>query len=141
LDRSDIEVPKDFELADLGPGLPRIFGPVYRHARDPRLAFLVCDHHLNPVNVCHGGILATFADMQIAVLKPGFGGGRGHYPTINLSVDYLAPAPLGCWVEAEVALIKKTGRLVFTQALLTVNGGVVARSTAIYRNVTKSGDP
>lgn len=54
--------------------------------------------------------------------------------TIHLSVDYLAPAAAGAWVEAKVELVKRTSTLVFTQALIQVAGAMVARTHAIYRH-------
>ena len=69
-----------------------------------------------------------------AVIAGGPGTSEGHQPTISLSVDYIATAPLGAWVEAAVTLVKSTKTLIFTQALITAGGEIVARSQAIYRN-------
>jgi len=77
--------------------------------------------------------MATFADMQIAAFEPGAGTAASHTPTISMHVDYVAPAPLGAWVEAAVTLVKKTPTLIFTQAIITADGHSVARSHAIYR--------
>ena len=80
--------------------------------------------------------MATFADMQIAAVIAGSPAGlpKGHQPTISLNVDYLATAALGAWVEAAVTLVKTTKTLIFTQALISADGEIVARSQAIYRN-------
>lgn len=131
-DRAD--VPEGFEPIDLGSGFDARFGPVYMHKDGGRLGFRVASHHLNPVGGCHGGAMATFADMQIAAVRPGLGTKAGHMPTISLSVDYLAPARLDTWVESTVTLVKITRTLAFTQALITADGDPVARSTGIYRN-------
>jgi acyl-coenzyme A thioesterase PaaI-like protein len=131
----DSAAPIGFEALDLGPGFAQAFGPVYVRRATSSLGFRVAPCHLNPVGVCNGGAMATFADMQIAaVIKSGPGTAPGHQPTISLSVDYLAPAPVDAWVEAAVMLVKRTRTLIFTQALITANGDPVARSTAIYRN-------
>ena len=128
-------VPEGFELLPLRGGFAEAFGPLYINRNKRTIAFRVTAIHLNPVGVCNGGALATFADMQIAAVIAGAPGtAEGHQPTINLSIDYLAPAPLGAWIEAEVTLIKKTQTLIFTQALILSDGAVVARSNAIYRN-------
>lgn len=102
------------------------------------MGFRVAEQHSNPVDGCHGGAMATFADMHLAALF-GVDGIGGHNPTISLSVDYLAPAPVGAWVEAEISLVRKTRTLIFVQSLMTVDGDPVARSTAIYRNSQKAG--
>lgn len=134
-------VPQGFTMIDLGQGFDLRFGPVYLHRDGGRLGFRVASHHLNPVGGCHGGAMATFADMQIAAVRPGLGTEAGHMPTISLSVDYLAPARLDTWVEAAVSLVKLTRTLAFTQALITANGEPVARSSGIYRNYAPAAMP
>jgi acyl-coenzyme A thioesterase PaaI-like protein len=128
-------VPHGFEALPLGGGFAETFGRVYVDRANRSLAFRVAPVHLNPVGVCNGGAMATFADMQIAaVIAAGPGTAAGHQPTISLQVDYLATAPLGAWVEATVTLVKATRSLIFTQALIAADGEIVARSHAIYRN-------
>jgi acyl-coenzyme A thioesterase PaaI-like protein len=131
-------VPNGFEQLDLGPGFMKTFGPVYLRRDTCTLGFRVAAHHLNPVDVCNGGALATFADMQIAAVAKGLGTAGGHLPTISLSVDYLGTAPCDAWVEAAVTLVKTTRNLIFTQALITTGGNAIVRSTGIYRNYQSS---
>jgi uncharacterized protein (TIGR00369 family) len=126
-------IPEGFEPADLGVGFGRSFGPVWLDRVGHRMGFHVSDQHVNPVGGCHGGALATFADTLLIAHRRGSESGHSHCPTISLSVDYLAPAPLGAWVEAAVTLVKQTRTMLFTQAILTVDGAPVARSSAIYR--------
>jgi acyl-coenzyme A thioesterase PaaI-like protein len=131
----DASIPTGFVICALGSGFAEAFGTIYVNHATRTLGFWVATKHLNPVGVCNGGAMATFADMQIAaVIGAGPGTSEGHQPTISLSVDYLATAPLGAWVEAAVTLVKATKTLIFTQALITVEGEIVARSQAIYRN-------
>ena len=126
-------IPAGYEQVDLGAGFSNWFGPVYQLKGSPRLGFRVAPHHLNPVGRCHGGALSTFADMQIAALRDELGTSPGHAPTISLDMDYLASARLEQWVEMAVTLVKRTRSLLFTQALLSVDGEPVARSSALYR--------
>jgi acyl-coenzyme A thioesterase PaaI-like protein len=132
---SEAAVPIGFEPLPLGAGYAEAFGVVFVNRTSRSLAFRVAPNHMNPVKVCNGGAIATFADMQIAgVIAGGPGTAEGHQPTISLAIDYLAPAPLGAWVEAAVTLVKRTRSLIFTQALITADGVIVGRSHAIYRN-------
>ena len=136
-----VDAPAGFVLRGVGTGFasPAIFGPLYVCMLRGLLGFRVAERHLNPVGVCNGGAMATFADMQIVALEMGAGTGSGHQPTITLSVDYLAPAPLGSWVEAAVTLVKTTRTLIFSQAMITADRVSVARSNAIYRRYVKTG--
>lgn len=130
----NIAAPEGFEPISLGPGFAQAFGQVYVNRASHSIGFRVAPHHVNPVGVCSGGALATFADMQIAgVMVHGPGSSDNHSPTISLSMDYVAVAPLGSWVEAAVTLVRKTRTMLFTQAILTTNGSAIVRSNAIYR--------
>lgn len=133
---SSLAVPEGFELMRMGCDFAAAFGPVYADRARCRMGFRVAQHHLNPMNVCHGGAMATFADMQIAVVKPGLGTAAGHMPTIHLDMDYMATAPAGSWVEMAVSLVKTTRNLVFTQAMITADGNLAVRSSGIYRNIS-----
>ena len=91
------------------------FGPVFRHEREPRLRFRVGLQHLNPAKTLHGGS----AEM--------------HCPTINMSIDYVATAKLGQWVEAQVTLVRKTSRMIFLSGLIQADGETIARASGIHR--------
>jgi uncharacterized protein (TIGR00369 family) len=130
----DDNVPQGFVKAVLGTGFGHGFGPVYLDRARNLLGFRVEERHANSMGVLHGGAMATFADTQLMAIRPGPEEGRSHSPTINLSVDFVAPANVGDWVEAKVSLVRFTRSMVFTQALMTVDGEPVARSSAIYRN-------
>ena len=110
-------------------------GPVWLDPGADRLALRIEQRHCNAFDVMHGGAMATFVDGQcLAVLR--YSGGRtDHTPTVSLTVDYLAPAPLGAWLVAEVRLLRQSRSLIFTQALVTTGEALDARSSAIYRNV------
>ena len=136
----DDENSDGFVLADLGPGFGEGFGPVYIDRSAHRMGFRIAPQHANPVGGCHGGAMATFADMLLMAHRGGREEGLPHSPTISLALDYLAPAPIGAWVEAAVSVVKTTGTMVFIQALLTADGEAVARVHSIYRNSQKTGD-
>lgn len=98
-----------------------------------RYALLVGERHCNATGTMHGGAMATFLDGQAFVYQDPQANDQ-HTPTISLSVDYLARAAPGDWLVAEVALIKKTKTMLFTEAKAYVGTRIVARSSAIYRN-------
>jgi uncharacterized protein (TIGR00369 family) len=130
---ASLNAPAGFELFDIRGHYDQAFGPLFIDRAGSRLGFRVTERHLNPNGICHGGALAMFADMQVVTVGPGPAG--QYSPTINLSIDYLAPAPLGAWVEAHVIPLKTTRSLIFSQAVMTVDGDPVARATAIYRRI------
>ncbi|WP_439569785.1 PaaI family thioesterase [Sphingopyxis sp.] len=130
------DVPEGFEPLVLDCGYNDAFGPAYVNLAEHKIGFRVGPQHLNPVGGCHGGAMATFADMQISAVGPE--AYDAHRATISLTVEYLAPVGPGVWVEAEVVCPKATRTLVFTQAIITADGEPVARTSGIYRNASKA---
>jgi acyl-coenzyme A thioesterase PaaI-like protein len=109
------------------------------------LGFRVEMRHCNPGSVCHGGMLATFGDMLLPIAARFQAKmDMGFLPTVNLSCDFLAPAPLGSWVEGRADALKVTKNLLFAQGLATADGAPVLRANGIFKitstTSTKSGD-
>ncbi len=61
-----------------------------------------------------------------------------------MSCDYLAPAPLGAWVEGRAEVVRITRNLLFAQGLATADGEPCLRANGIFKitsaTSTKSGD-
>lgn len=128
-------------------------GPIYMtrdslEATEPiRFGMRIGRHHCNGLDVCHGGMLATFLDTAMANGLLETGGIARNLPTINMSLDYLAPAQLGDWVESRVTVLRRTRRLGFVQAELRIDRAIVIRGNAVFRirplveDATQAGDP
>ncbi len=102
-----------------------------------RFGFRVKPHHTNNRPVCHGGMLATFLDMALALGVRTFeaSGGRDmppSLPTISLTLDYLAPAHLGDWIDARVT-VTRAGGTCFVQAMLHGLHGPVLRGSGVFK--------
>lgn len=137
------DIPTGFRLLDFGQGFVGINGPLYlRHERPAdgpplvQLGFRVEKRHTNPMLNCHGGMLATFADMvlPLSIHRKGPQEMRQQFlPTVNLQLDYLAPAPLGAWVQGEAEVLRVTRSLVFAQGLISADGQVCLRMSGIFK--------
>ena len=139
-DTTSDRAPTGFIAIQARPGYSSAFGTVYLDPEGHRLGFRVRAQHLNPFGSVHGGALSTFADMQVVAISEHENGWPVvHCPTVSLSIDYIGSTPLDAWVEASVQLLKRTRTLIFTQALLSVDGALVARSHGIYRNFATPG--
>src|SRR5271163_2472989 len=128
------EPPPGFQQLQIAAGFAADFGPIYAKREGERVwfGFRVGADHMNPREVAHGGALATFADMQLAALMRMGRLEAKQSPTISLSLDFLAPVQRGDWVEGEIILVKRTGRLAFSESILTVDGAAIARAKAIF---------
>ncbi len=135
-------VPEGFQVLAVGGDFIALNGPLYvRSQVQPdgsklrQLGFRVEQRHTNPMGNCHGGMLATFADMMLPMLahrqSPEL---RNQFlPTVNLQVDYLAPSPLGAWVQGEAQVLRVTRNLAFVQGLVTADGVPALRVSGIFK--------
>lgn len=112
-------------------------GPVYvdRSGAEPVFGFAIGVQHCNPMGICHGGWTATMMDMVLPLTA------RFVVPdlaarfllTVSIAVDYLGSPKQGAWVEGRGQVLRRTGRMVFIQGLLTVEGEAVARGSGVFR--------
>ncbi|NRF70385.1 PaaI family thioesterase [Aquincola sp. S2] len=131
-----LDLPAGFAPLPIGGDFIRHNGPLYlKHEGDQvLLGFRVEPRHTNPLKICHGGMLATFADMLLPVTvhrksEIGF----RFLPTIGLQIDYLAPAPLGAWVQGEAQVLRTTRNMVFAQGLATADGVPCLRISGLFK--------
>lgn len=101
---------------------------------DHALARVVLDGHLSgPPNTAHGGIPALILDEVLGTTvnllhqRPSVTG--------TLTVDYLAPTPIGAPVEAEAWLRETDGRKAFVEGVVRHDGEVTARGEAVFIQV------
>lgn len=117
-------------------GFVGVNGPLWvRRAEGKiRLGFRAEERHCNPMRIVHGGMLATFADMQLP-FGARFQSGMPNtfLPTVNLTLDYVAGAKMGAWIEGETEVLRKTRSLVFAQCRITADGALVVRANGIFK--------
>lgn len=91
--------------------------------------------HCNSAGAAHGGFIATLADLglihAVAVMREREGKPRHFLTTVNLTVDYLAPAPEGCWLEVRAEVSRLGRNLSFTEGVMLADGKRVARVSAV----------
>lgn len=115
----------------------RFNGPLYiRHeGAQVQLGFRVEARHTNPLEICHGGMMASFCDMLLpmSALRKRSDIGMRFLPTVSLQIDYLAPAALGSWVQGEADVLRVTRSLIFAQGMVTADGEPCARTSGILK--------
>ena len=133
------DIPAGFVALTLGrgDGFIGINGPLYlRHEGAlVQIGLRVQARHCNPMGNCHGGMLASFCDMllPLSIHRKSAEIGMRFLPTISLQLDYLAPAPLGCWVQGEAEVLRVTRNMVFAQGLVTADGSAAVRISGIFK--------
>ena len=127
-------IPAGFQPLALGSPFLMHFGPLYaRHqGRTPAIGLRIQPHHLNLHGNAHGGMLLTLADTAL-----GLNLSQSHHPplpmvTANLSSEFLAPAKLGEWLEAQVEILRVGSRLGFADCRLKVGERLVMRASGTF---------
>lgn len=116
-------------------GDPETFaGPYYERDEDGQyqVGFRVKPRHANHAGLCHGGLIATFCDLQVRPIKIRQGL-MSFAPTISMAVDFVESGMAGDWIWMEPQLVKRTRKMLFTQALVMAEDRVIARTNATYR--------
>ena len=130
-------IPKGFKPRHFGEGFIDTIGPLYTRLNDGKLqaGFLVEPRHTNPMGICHGGMLATFADMLCPIsAHVHCEAAKGRFlPTISLQIDYMASAKLGAWVQGEAQVLRVTRTMIFMQGLISSGDITIARVSGIFK--------
>lgn len=117
-----------------GPFLEPI-GPLFRRAEaegPATFGLRIERRHCNSQDVAHGGLLATVADLVLGIGGVEQAGTPGFFITVSLVTDYLAPAPLGAWLECRPALLRRTSRLMFVEGRFLADGTPVLRASGVF---------
>ncbi|MCH4893335.1 MULTISPECIES: PaaI family thioesterase [unclassified Sphingomonas] len=111
-------------------------GPLRVRVEDgiARVAMVPAHQHSNLSNHLHGGALLGFIDCAL------FGAGRalgvltaGTAVTLDLSTQFIAAGRMDVPVEAQVELLRETGRLLFMRGLVVQAAQTIASFTATIR--------
>ncbi|HJP20511.1 MAG TPA: PaaI family thioesterase, partial [Alphaproteobacteria bacterium] len=124
------DVPTGFRPIRIPGGFVGVNGPLHGRLQDGclHLGFRVEERHLNAAMMCHGGMLMMVADLQLAVAAVVQSSVGPFLPTINLSVDFVAPAHAGDWVHGQTEVVKTTRSLTFAQGSLMIDGSTILRA-------------
>lgn len=114
---SDVALPPGFEPAGFTPGFLDHGGPYFLGLAVEGVrvvGLLIRPHHINYRDAAHGGVISTFADVALSHAVYDAERPRLAPSTISLTVNYLAGARLGDWLEARVRIDRLGGRTAYT---------------------------
>jgi len=133
------DIPEGYELVQRTAGntFSGLAGPFYakRQGRELSLGLRIEQRHLNSRGSCHGGLLATLADIALgyACVAASEEGGGKNFVTIDLSIEYMASTRAGDWLYSEVRVLNVDTRTAAAAGHLMVDGQPVARVSANFR--------
>lgn len=115
----------------LGPLSVRVDGSIARVRMMPE------HRHSNLRDHVHGGALLGFIDVAMFAGCRGFGVlTAGAAVTLDLSVQFLGGAAIGRPVEAQVELLRETGRMLFVRGIVVQDGDKIAAFSGTLRKST-----
>jgi len=132
-------IPEGYELVQrtVGNTFAGLAGPFFakRHGRELSLGLRIEQRHLNSRGTCHGGLLATLADIALgyACVAASDDGPGKNFVTIDLSIEYMASTQAGDWLYSEVRVLNADSRTAAAAGHLMVKGSPVARISANFR--------
>ena len=110
-----------------------LIGPLFERRIGDKLSLglRVEKKHSNNRGICHGGVLATLADVALGYAMVEKIGAKG-FVTAQLALDYAGAANLGDWVESDVEVQRAGSRLAFANCYLKAGGQRIVRASAIF---------
>lgn len=119
-----------------------LVGPIYerRTADKVSLGLRVEEKHTNSRGICHGGVLATLADLALgyAMIGQTARGGfekasdRSGFVTVQLSIDYAGAAKLGDWIESDIEVQKIGAQIAFCSGYLVAGDKRIVRASGVF---------
>lgn len=128
------DVPEGFQPATFSTGFLDVSGPYFTRKESDYFAIgiRINEGHLNGINVAHGGVLTTLADVALSYQlfvseKP-----RLPIATINLNTNFLSGAKLGDWVVAHAHIDRKGKRTAFCHGEIFAGERMLMTMTGVF---------
>jgi uncharacterized protein (TIGR00369 family) len=112
-----------------------LVGPLYERrqpGKELSVGLRLEKKHTNSRGVCHGGVLATLADLALGYAMHAKTDGKAAFVTAHLAVDYAGAAKMGDWVESVVEIQRLGSRLAFANCYLVAGERRIVRASAIF---------
>jgi len=135
-----LDIPAGFEPHDRKSPVTAPWEPLYRRIAGETvvLGLRAREAHCNGRGFVHGGLISALADNAMGLSCGRRMGDLASLVTVSLTVDFLASAHVGQWLEFDTVFVKPGGTLSFTQAFVTADGQPCARANAVFRVVRKA---
>jgi uncharacterized protein (TIGR00369 family) len=127
-------IPEEFRQIERLSPFNALVGPLYerRNGNGVSIGLVVEQKHTNSRGICHGGVLATLADLALGYAMLAKSGDKGSFLTAHLAVDYAGAAKVGDWIESQVEIQRVGARLAFANCYLIANAKPIVRASAIF---------
>lgn len=134
---SEFSVPSDYQLLDRNSPFSDLTGPYYAKQEQGvlKMGLEIQGKHCNMLGIAHGGALMTMADNAITDALAAALNEPVAFVTATMNTEFLSAARKGEWVESEVRLLKKGGRLMVVDCILSVEGRAILHASAVMSRI------
>ena len=135
MDNQPLAPPPGFAPHDRKSPLTDPWEPLYSRKTEAAvvLGLWAGNTHCNGRGFVHGGLIGALCDNAMGLSCARTIGQISGLVTVSLSVDFLASAFAGQWLEFDTVFVKPGRSLAFAQAFVTAAGHPVARANAVFR--------
>lgn len=131
------EVPEGYVALDWRRGFVHQIGPLYRRQVEggSSMGFRVEDYHTNGMKNAHGGMLMSFADMawgHVVSVET-----SSYWVTVRLSLDFLASARLGDWVEGASEVLSREDDLYIVRGKIWSGERHLITGTGVFKPIER----
>jgi uncharacterized protein (TIGR00369 family) len=134
--KNDLAIPPGFVRVERPTRNPfnEHVGPFYerRQGEEVSLGLRIEERHLNSRGFCHGGLLATLADLALGYAMLAAAKGLTNFVTVHLSVDYVDAAREGDWIESQADIQRIGSKLAFANCYLLSGERRIVHASAIF---------
>jgi uncharacterized protein (TIGR00369 family) len=126
--------PEGFEVLPEGLGFSDVLRPLYRRVTEQGLemGMYVQPRHTNLLNICHGGVLMTLADLSAAAAVNHARKELAGAPTINLSFDFISAAREGDWLQARCDRVSVKRLFGFSSGVICSGDRLILRFSGTF---------
>jgi acyl-coenzyme A thioesterase 13 len=131
---TELVVPEGFAVSPRTSPFLDLIGPVFVALRDDAVVvgLRVESHHLNNRGAVHGAVLSALADITMGRNIAARTSPPSSVVTVTLTVDFIAGASLGQWLEATASVQRVGRRLAFAQGRITADEKLIAQTSATF---------
>lgn len=132
-------VPEGWTSHDRTSPLTAPWEPIFarREVASVKLGVEIRLAHTNSRGLLHGGLISALADNAMGLTLAAHLADEGRpatsLVTTSLTIDFVASADCGQWLEVDPVLIHAGGGQGVVQALALADGKVIARASATFR--------
>ena len=127
-------IPEGFRRIERLSPFNALVGPLYerRDGDNVSIGLALEEKHTNSRGICHGGVLATLADLALGYAMLAKSGDKGSFVTAHLALDYAGSAKAGDWIESRVEIQHAGARLAFANCYLLCGTRPIVHASAIF---------